>query len=216
MIRTTRRLNERGPARKLRNEINKLWDAIDSQRIASTPSVRAKRTRNGVALEVVARTKAMSGLHDIQVVKIDSVQDDTLTCYGLYPDYTPNTKQYKVAKPANLRYPDAYGDGVVSGLTWADDPEGNQKVTYTFNTNYSITERIKPYYESGNVLYIIKLMGESVQDETGTDVDWLDLNVDGRNWFIEPVATTICDNTSGTPIERTSYLARSYGNGEAH
>ena len=206
----TSRLNEVGPARKLRSAINKLLKDVESLRVRSGVGYRVKATENGQVLEIKTPMLSDTDKHDIKVVRIDSVQEDTITCHGLKPDYTPSSIMYKVAKPRYLRYPEQWGGSLVANGTFSDEPAGNQKVTYSFgDISYTITERIRPYYNVEDYLYIIKLVAEAVLDENNEEVEWMDLNIDGRQWVPDLRTYTVCDNTTGTPVEKTAYFSAS-------
>lgn len=211
MIRKTQRLNERGPAIKLRSEINKLWDTVESLRIASGVGYRVKRTRNGTALEIKTRAGTVEGEFEVERMHVYSVADELLTCYKVTSDGTSYYgSAIDVLKPYQTRINDPESLPIIenSPEITISQPVGNnfQRRTLTWayaGEEFSIDQYISPSYSTGggttgfrNWIFAARPINNfSAENANGDAVTWVDLNVSGRHWSCNDfVRVEVCVN----------------------
>lgn len=207
------KLKEAGIARDIRKKINECIDAITALRIADGPGYRVKRTARGTVLGIDRDTdvETVAG-GDVQRFKITSIASTWLVCRKVdSAGAETSSTDYKVMRPEFLRT----NKGMLSGNTSTPSLTSAQSRTYDITrnnptgvgtTNYTITEILWPNYTAGNFIFGINpIIGGTVDDGAGGQVDWIDLNIDARRWQLELQPTEVC--VSGAT--RKSVIARS-------
>lgn len=198
MIRTTQRLNEVGPARKLRAEINRLWEETKALRISSGVGYNVKRTRLGTVLDI--ESAAVSTSVYVQRFKVTAIEEKYLTCRKVdKDDAETSTTDYKVMRPYCT-----WHDNEDSMITGADtgsleDMTDSQSRTYDADVDvsgtaktFSVTQDIFPKYEAGSFIYGTNNVKGGTEEIDDLELKWIDLNVDARHWRLTEQATEVC------------------------
>jgi hypothetical protein len=196
---TPSKLNERGPARSIRKKINELIDFAKSLRVADSPTVKSKWLATG---QVLSALRGASAIEDagakIQRFKVQSVEDEWLICRKVaLPGVELSTTDYKVMKPIATWGVGGLPSGFNPGSVGLETP---QVRSYTVTTGspsktFTINEQIFPPYDTGTIVFAIKpIIGGTLIDAEGTDIEWLDLNVDARKWEMVLQQVEVCVN----------------------
>lgn len=198
------KLKEAGIARDIRKKINECIDAIAALRIADGPGYRVKRTARGTVLGIDRKTDTESILGTtVQRFKITEIEENYLLCRKVNTagDET-SSSDVRVLRPNYL----TSGEGLLSGAIQPVSLVGTQQRTYTLRrTNptpppatldYSVTEVLWPPYLADDIIFgISPVIGGTLIQPEGEEINWLDLNVDGRHWQLELIQVGVCINT---------------------
>jgi hypothetical protein len=176
--------NEPSGSNSLANWLKKLLRYSKANEIKPGLGYRVKRTTGGTVLEI----SGTGGVPNAAVIMPFSVS-------GTFDDYiTGNiwvksldafgTLDYVIAKPWKLRFTEntAYGDVDYGSYVYGGDnsPTQTRVASYDAGTVYTQTHEIIPRYAIGDVIWCAKC--ETKLTHSGEDVEWIDLNIDGRTW----------------------------------
>lgn len=135
---------------------------------------------------------------NIQRFKITSVSDDWVVCRKVDKDEAEvSTTDYKVMRPIKLRgdqaLPSSYKEGTLA-------QSGSQNRTFDQSisgTDYTVTQEIYPPYAADDLIYgANKIIGGTEDDGAGIEMEWIDLNVDGRHWQYSMREIEVCVNNA--------------------
>lgn len=191
------KLDENRVARDIRRKINQIIDELAALRIANAPGLKVKRTSAGTILQVAPPQPVSGGTGpEVQRFKVMDFALNWLLCRKVDSTGAETTGDIKVMTPIQLRRDSNLLDGGVPGsLVFS----GFQQRTYNVRiesptvVNFSVTERIRAPYLIGDFIYAINnISGGTVDDGSGAQVEWLDLNVDGRHWEMDLRQIDVC------------------------
>ena len=172
------RHQETGILREVWREFNRLRDYVDSLKPAPGKNVHIKHTSQGMVLSVLPTTKEEDAQGtELKTFRIVSIQDNDLTCVE-WDGETAGSAQVTVAKPWTLRRYVYEND--TSAVTYVY--VSVQRRTATQGST-SETQDITKSYVVGEMLVAVKLTTVRPAGEGGrTEWEWLDINMDGRDW----------------------------------
>lgn len=178
---------ETGILRDVWRRMNALREYVASLRLAPGRYTHVRHTTLGQAVDVDLPTIARGGT-DIRTFRIRTIEDDSLTC--VHWDGETEGAQVTVARPWTLR---RYVYEALSGGTMTFSYVGAQERIASDGTN---TERhlVTKAYVEQEMIVAAKL--ETIQPadanaktelyKTEHTWNWLDLNMDGRDWARAP------------------------------
>ena len=154
---------------------NRLLRSSDQHRAVPSKGLLATVTTRGTTYSNV-RDPAMASSSMMQTFKITAIGDNDLTCVT-YDGATSGTTTYQIARPwLSRRY--TWDTLTINGVTYAYVDA--QKRTATSGTTTEI-QRITFAYTVGDMIIAAQV---SQVSDYGT-WEWLDLNMDGRDWARE-------------------------------
>lgn len=191
------KINEHGAASVIRKKINEIIDHLKSLRIAESPSILARRTNLGTVLEV--KTSSITATPDnviVQRFKIKGIATSWIVCNKAKVDGTAESStEYKVLRPYKLKNDAALPSDYKTG-TLANPSAQARIFDRTVNTrDYTVSQEIYPLYEVNDFIFgINNITGGTVDDGTGSQVGWIDLNVDARHWSYTMREIEVCQS----------------------
>lgn len=202
------------PLFKVQEAMNELVAAINENQIASGIGYRLKRTANGTGLEIeIPRAEQTIGTaSSIQRMRIVTVNDDYLTCRKQMEDGTVdnNSTLFYVAKPHYLRVTILNAATIDGWLISISSPGNTRILTAAAGSGVTagliVTQKLNYSYSSGDTIYATQPTGKTaVAHPTigGVKIDWLDLNVDSRNFHQTRIMLNACVLVGGVPTTKT-------------
>lgn len=196
---------------RVERDMNRIIDSLNEARIASAPGYRTKRTANGTTLDIQVPAAEPASGGPQQRMRIVTVQGDYFTARKEMEDGSvDNTSTlFYVAKPHFLRVSTLNGL-VVDGWTISITSPGATR-TLTAGAGAGVTaglivrQSLNYAYTSGNTIYAVQPTGKTaVAHPTigGTKIDWLDLNVDARNFHQMRIELNACVLVGGVPTTK--------------
>lgn len=199
---------------RVERDLNSVIDAVNGNRIASAPGYRVKRTAHGTGLEIdmgqaaEAEPSTSTGTR----MKIITVAGDYLTARKQMEDASVdnNSALLYIAKPHFLRV-STLNALVLDGWTISISDPGNTR-NLTAGTGSGVTaglviqQKLNYPYSVGDTIYAIQPEGKtSVNHPTiaGRRLDWLDMNVDARNFHQIRIMLNACVLVGGVPTTKT-------------
>lgn len=203
------KLNERGPAKSIRVKINQVIEYAKSLRAAKSPKELVKHTSTGTIHLPIGKAVDPVDSVEVQRFSINSVAEKWLSCHKV--DKTgaivSTGTLHKVMRPLKLRGDGGLPPGYQTGTLVEGDASPGQYRTYEYilpadplGPTYKVEQRIDPLYAPGDFLYgVNNVTGGTENDDDGTQLEWLDLNVDGRHWIREMKDIEICVDDAIVP-----------------
>lgn len=201
------------PLARVERELNKIVAAINENRMAQAPGYRLHRTADGTKLDGLAQQRIVeAGTPGVLTrYQITSVSGDYVEARRQQEDGSvdPMETPEVIAKPHFLRV------SVLNGLTvdgWGisiTSPGNVRTLTAQAGAGVSVgrivTQRMNYPYGVGNVIYATKVIGKtSVLHPTRPDehVEWMDANVDARNFHQIRIELNACVLVGGQPTTK--------------
>jgi len=187
-------MDERGAARDIRRKINEVIAYMKSLRTAKVDGQANKHTALGT-IKIVPTSSKAEAASTTQRFVIKSIADNWLVCRKVDKDEAEtSTTDIKVMRPIKLRddqaLPADYKDGSLV--------EASQSRSFdrTINgTDYTVSQEIYPPYAKDDFIYgANNISGGTEDDGSGTELEWVDLNVDGRHWQYSMREIEVCVN----------------------
>lgn len=187
-----RKMPETGIFRDIWREFNRLNDFVRASAVVAGRNVRINRTMNGTLAFAQAppAQKAEPGV--VKQYRVREVFNDYLRCRE-FDGTTEDLEDTLVAKPFDLRFTGWHGQTVTVPLeAYPGAPGTSLAILYTFQTpiyriaTYTIGAGSTAEHQVIVPRYIPNrsvIFASQSENETGVaDVDWIDLNADGRAW----------------------------------
>lgn len=222
-MRTFRRLDIKGPAREIRKAINSLADMLQAQRIRQGRGYKIKETSTGIILNIDGGDPVESG-SDVEIKRfqitgfppnpsatLSEITSHYLICKEV--DVTGSgfvsEKEYNVLIPYSLQTKS--DEQAISGTT-----EESLEASVLINSrelvsqrdvsgttkNFTYSQDLVPNYvqgtgfgiENATWLYALNIGQVLGQTYGGSDIEWIDLNVDARRWRMADRIVEVCVN----------------------
>ena len=175
-------------AQWLRGLVRRVWRATPIE----SPDISIQQTPLGTRMFIRqpgARRGAGNALTRFRIIEI---LDAHLVCRRVQDDGTTAAEaDTLVARPAELQFDDA------TTLTgWSTVWESSQSRRLTrIADGFTFSESIYPAYLVGQDIFAAKPNGKTnVTPAGGSQIEWVDINSDGRHWRMDLVEIKVCIN----------------------
>ena len=174
----------------------KLRDAIEASQVCDSPDIRWHRSPRGSTAQIIKLPSAAGG-SEVQRFKIKSISDNWLVCRKVdEDDVETSSTDFKVMRPIMLRKDKALPSGASAGsLAYPADQERTFTITTTVAPIKTVTVRqvMTPKYVANEFIYGADgILGGTVDDGAGAQVEWIDLNIDARKWDMALKLVAVC------------------------
>lgn len=172
-----------------------LWDHIKGMSIGDSQDIKWHRSPSGITGTV--RVLGGGGGRTIQRFKVMTIEASWIVCRKVDEDgVETGTDEFKVLRPKMLRTDHALLVGFTSTPALTSAQSRSYDITRgTTPPNFTITEIIHPPYTAGDFIYGANdIRGGTIDDGTGEQVKWIDLNIDARRWQLELQRVGTCVN----------------------
>jgi len=196
---------ERGALAKVWREFNKLRDCVAASMPVAGENVLVDRTTKGSIIRTKAESTVTTPSSPMQVgrFEIQSIDAAFLNCiYDGHASGFP-TGNVVVAKPLSLALlAGTYGGVLYDGLGESYNARRATWVVGEHTLNW--VEHIHPYYVAAGAatkwpldfshIYAANVGHDNIIGSGIPETDWVDMNVDGRNWFVDMNEYAVCVN----------------------
>jgi len=172
-----------------------------SSRPKDSPDIRWHNSPDGMTPTIIKGGGGEGG--NVQRFKVASIADNWIVCRKVDSTGTESsTTDYKVMRPIMLRSDKALPTGANVG-SLANTT--NQDRTFTITTTgtpiktVTVAQSVSPKYVAGDFIYgANEIEGGTVDDGSGSQVEWIDLNIDARRWEMDLKLVAVCISGSTT------------------
>lgn len=190
-----------------------LLRCIRERTIKVGPGLRLSYKTDGALIELAAskRESISTTATSIERIKIVSVEGDYVTGRSQAEDGTvdANSELFYVAKPHFLRVSVLNGvtiDGWTIGISSPGNTRTETATTGSGVTNgLQSTRRLNYPYAVNDTIYATKPSGKTAVGHpvnAGEKIEWLDMNVDARNFHTMRIMLNACVLVNGTPTTK--------------
>jgi hypothetical protein len=201
---------ETGPLKRYAEAINRVSDFAASMQILRGKSYRVRKTTSGQLLdfEKAKETQTVEGLV-IQRFYIDEEYDDHLDCRRADTDGNPYGDTVQIAKPLALRVSTYDGEtDTTLGGTFTISYQSVNARRFTDSAGRYWEEVLWPAYEIGaSDIYACEPEGGAGLNVFGTDLTWLDMNLNARHFRPKMTQLATCVVENGVNVVKYIYVS---------